>query len=100
MCGGRDIKKGGAGLECRDPLSYVIPNENRDLVWRPYLENIGGSTPSSGTQNSSDAIHRSTPGPQLTGPTNSTISRNPPGERPAPFVADLSSDSQGDDRSL
>jgi hypothetical protein len=64
------------------------------------LENIGGSTPSSGTQNSSDAIHRSTPGPQLTGPTNSTISRNPPGERPAPFVADLSSDSQGDDRSL
>jgi hypothetical protein len=43
VCGGRDIKKGGAGLECRDPLSYVIPNENRDLVWRPYLENIGGS---------------------------------------------------------
>jgi hypothetical protein len=43
VCGGRDIKKGGAGLECRDPLSYVTPNENRDLVWRPYVENIGGA---------------------------------------------------------
>lgn len=64
------------------------------------LENIGGSTPSSGTQSSTDAIHRSTSGPQLTGPTKSTISRNPPGERPAPFIADLSSESPADDRSL
>lgn len=43
VCGTRDPKKGGAGLECRDPLSYVTPNENRDLVWRPYLENLGGA---------------------------------------------------------
>jgi sec-independent protein translocase protein TatB len=64
------------------------------------LENIDGRTSSSGTQNSTDAIHRSTSGPQLTGPTQSTISRNPPGERPAPFIADLSADSQADDRSL
>lgn len=42
VCGNRDIKLGGAGLECRDPLSYVTPNENRDLLWRPYVENVGG----------------------------------------------------------
>lgn len=43
VCGNRDIKLGGAGLACRDPLSYVTPNENRDLVWRPYVENLGGA---------------------------------------------------------
>jgi Tat protein translocase TatB subunit len=64
------------------------------------LENISGSSSTPGAQNSSDAIHRSTPGPQLTGPTQSTISKKPGVERPAPFVADLSSDAQVDDRSL
>lgn len=66
------------------------------------LENISGSpsSSSSGAQSSSDAIHRATSGPQLTGPTQSTTSQNRPTERPAPFIADLSSDAQADDRSL
>lgn len=60
------------------------------------LDNIAGG--SSSSRNSSDAIHRSTPGPQLTGPT-STNPPIPPAERSAPFVADLSPESTADDRS-
>jgi Tat protein translocase TatB subunit len=62
------------------------------------FESVDGSATST-SATSADAVHRSTSGPQLTGPTDATISRNPPSARSAPFVADLSSDPDSDDRS-
>ena len=47
-------------------------------------------SPSSKATSSSDAIHRTSSGPQLTGPTGSTVSPNPRADGRTPFVADLS----------
>jgi sec-independent protein translocase protein TatB len=47
-----------------------------------------------------DAIHRSSPGPQLTGPATPSTSRSTPSERVAPFIADLSGDADPDERPL
>ena len=63
------------------------------------FENTDGPSTSATTRNATDALHRTTPGPQLTGPAPTTNSRNPAAEKPAPFVADLSADAQPDDRS-
>jgi sec-independent protein translocase protein TatB len=63
------------------------------------FENIDGGSASKGSS-VADAIHRSTPGPQLSGPRAPATTRNTPRERPAPFVTDLSGESNAEDRSL
>ena len=34
--------KGHSTLKCRDPNNYVKPNETRQHLWYPYIENLGG----------------------------------------------------------
>jgi sec-independent protein translocase protein TatB len=63
------------------------------------FENIDGGGPSS-SSSASDALHRSSSGPQLAGPTTSTTSTSTPTERVAPFVADLSGEADADERPL
>ena len=35
-------KGGHAMMSCRDPISYVLPNEKHMWGWRRYVENLGG----------------------------------------------------------
>ena len=35
--------KGHSTLKCRDPNNYVKPNETRQQLWYPYIENLGGA---------------------------------------------------------
>ncbi len=35
-------KGGHALMSCRDPVSYVLPNEKHMFAWRRYVENLGG----------------------------------------------------------
>jgi len=35
-------KGGHAMMSCRDPVSYVLPNEKHMWGWRRYVENLGG----------------------------------------------------------
>jgi formylglycine-generating enzyme required for sulfatase activity len=34
--------RGRSFADCRDPAHYVVSNEPRALLWRPYVENLGG----------------------------------------------------------
>jgi sec-independent protein translocase protein TatB len=63
------------------------------------FENIDGAGPSSSTS-VSDALHRSSSGPQLTGPAKTPSPSSTPTERVAPFVADLSGEAEADERPL
>jgi Tat protein translocase TatB subunit len=62
------------------------------------FENIDGGV-ASGSTPADDALHRSSQGPQLTGPTASQVAPRTTSERVTPFVADLSGEADAGDRS-
>lgn len=35
-------KSGRSYMDCRDPNSYIKSNEPKIILWKPYIENIGG----------------------------------------------------------
>lgn len=51
------LKNGGRSTtECRDPFSYVTPNEPRRYTFGPYIQNLGGGYVGVGSDQSYDFI--------------------------------------------
>lgn len=53
------LRKAGGGrstTQCRDPFSYVTPNEPLRYIWAPYFNNIGGGYAGVGSDQNYDFI--------------------------------------------
>ncbi|MEM6533169.1 MAG: SUMF1/EgtB/PvdO family nonheme iron enzyme [Myxococcota bacterium] len=48
--------EGVANLDCRDPMSYVLSNEARRGLFKPYIENLGGAYAGLGADQGYDFI--------------------------------------------
>lgn len=50
------INGGRSTLECRDPKSYITPNEPMRYLWAPHIENLGGGYAGVGSDQNYDFI--------------------------------------------